>query len=65
VRRGMKNPRGWARHVLAARQTKGPWSRVAGVSRSCSSGFVLSWVMGQCGCGATTSAPSAIPMAGL
>ena len=28
-RRGMKNPRGWARHVLAARQTKGQWSRVA------------------------------------
>ncbi len=27
-RRGMKNPRGWARHVLAARQTKGQWSRV-------------------------------------
>jgi len=28
-RRGMKNPRGWARHVLAARQSKGHWSRVA------------------------------------
>ncbi len=28
-RRGMKNPRGWARHVLAARQTKGDWCRVA------------------------------------
>jgi superfamily II DNA or RNA helicase len=28
-RRGMKNPSGWARHVLAARQTKGHWSRVA------------------------------------
>ena len=28
-RRGMKNPRGWARHVLAARQTRGHWSRVA------------------------------------
>ncbi|MEX0587955.1 MAG: DEAD/DEAH box helicase [Cyanobium sp.] len=28
-RRGMKNPRGWARHVLAARQTKGHWSLVA------------------------------------
>jgi superfamily II DNA or RNA helicase len=28
-RRGMKNPRGWARHVMAARQTKGHWSRVA------------------------------------
>jgi DNA repair protein RadD len=26
--RGMKNPHGWARHVLAARQTKGQWSRV-------------------------------------
>lgn len=28
-RRGMKNPTGWARHVLAARQTKGQWGRVA------------------------------------
>ena len=28
-RRGMKNPRGWARHVLAARQAKGQWRRVA------------------------------------
>lgn len=28
-RRGMKNPRGWAAHVLAARQTKGQWSQVA------------------------------------
>ncbi len=28
-RRGMKNPRGWAKHVLAARQTKRHWSRVA------------------------------------
>lgn len=28
-RRGMKNPRGWARHVLAARQAKGQWSKVA------------------------------------
>jgi superfamily II DNA or RNA helicase len=28
-RRGMKNPRGWARNVLAARQTRGHWSRVA------------------------------------
>jgi DNA repair protein RadD len=27
--RGMKNPRGWAKHVLAARQAKGQWSRVA------------------------------------
>jgi DNA repair protein RadD len=27
-RRGMKNPRGWAMHVLAARQTKGQWSRL-------------------------------------
>jgi DNA repair protein RadD len=27
-RRGMKNPRGWARHVLAARQTKGQFERV-------------------------------------
>ncbi len=28
-RRGMKNPRGWARHVMAARQAKGQWGRVA------------------------------------
>jgi superfamily II DNA or RNA helicase len=28
-RRKMKNPIGWARHVMAARQTKGHWSRVA------------------------------------
>jgi superfamily II DNA or RNA helicase len=28
-RRGMKNPRGWARHVLAARQSKGHWATVA------------------------------------
>jgi superfamily II DNA or RNA helicase len=28
-RRGMKNPRGWARHVIAARQAKGQWSKVA------------------------------------
>ena len=28
-RRGMKNPRGWARHVLAARQAKGQWGVVA------------------------------------
>lgn len=28
-RRGMKHPRGWAQHVLAARQAKGHWSRVA------------------------------------
>ncbi len=28
-RRGMKNPRGWARHVLAARQAKGHWAGVA------------------------------------
>ena len=28
-RRGMKNPRGWARYVLAARQTKGHWRHVA------------------------------------
>jgi DNA repair protein RadD len=27
-RRGMKNPRGWAMHVLAARQSKGQWSRL-------------------------------------
>lgn len=26
--RGMKNPRGWARHVLASRQAKGQWSLV-------------------------------------
>ena len=29
TRRGMKNPAGWARHVLAARQTKGHWARVS------------------------------------
>jgi hypothetical protein len=23
----MKNPKGWARHVLAARQSKGHWGR--------------------------------------
>jgi hypothetical protein len=28
-RRKMKNPIGWARHVMAARQTKGHWRRVA------------------------------------
>jgi superfamily II DNA or RNA helicase len=28
-RRGMKNPTGWARHVMAARQTKGHWRLVA------------------------------------
>ena len=28
-RRGMKNPRGWARHVMAARQAKGQWRKVA------------------------------------
>lgn len=28
-RRGMKNPKGWARHVMAARQTKGRWRAVA------------------------------------
>jgi DNA repair protein RadD len=28
-RRGMKNPRGWARHVLAARQAKGQRAKVA------------------------------------
>ena len=27
-RRGMKNPRGWARHVLASRQAKGQWALV-------------------------------------
>lgn len=27
--RGMKNPAGWARHVLAARQAKGQWERRA------------------------------------
>jgi superfamily II DNA/RNA helicase len=27
--RKMKNPRGWARHVMAARQAKGQWSKVA------------------------------------
>jgi DNA repair protein RadD len=28
-RRNMKNPVGWARHVMAARQTKGHWARVS------------------------------------
>jgi superfamily II DNA or RNA helicase len=28
-RRGMKNPTGWARHVMAARQAKGQWRAVA------------------------------------
>jgi hypothetical protein len=28
-RRGMKNPHGWARHVMAARQAKGQWRKVA------------------------------------
>jgi len=28
-RRGMKNPRGWARYVLAARETKGHWRHVS------------------------------------
>jgi hypothetical protein len=28
-RRNMKNPIGWARHVMAARQTKGHWSLVS------------------------------------
>lgn len=28
-RRNMKNPVGWARHVLAARETKGHWARVS------------------------------------
>jgi hypothetical protein len=28
-RRGMKNPAGWARHVMAARQAKGHWRAVA------------------------------------
>jgi hypothetical protein len=27
--RRMKNPHGWARHVMAARQAKGQWSKVA------------------------------------
>jgi hypothetical protein len=26
--RGYKNPAAWAKHVLAARQTKGQWSRI-------------------------------------
>ena len=29
TKRGLKNPQGWARHVLAGRQTRGHWSRVA------------------------------------
>jgi hypothetical protein len=28
-RRGMKHPRAWAQHVLAARQAKGQWRAVA------------------------------------
>jgi superfamily II DNA or RNA helicase len=28
-RRGMKHPRGWAQHVLASRQAKGQWRKVA------------------------------------
>jgi superfamily II DNA or RNA helicase len=28
-RRGMKSPHGWARHVMAARQAKGQWRKVA------------------------------------
>jgi DNA repair protein RadD len=28
-RRNMKNPVGWARHVMAARETKGHWARVS------------------------------------
>jgi hypothetical protein len=27
-KRGYKNPAAWARYVIAARQTKGQWSRV-------------------------------------
>lgn len=27
-RRGMANPHGWARHVMASRQSKGHWQRV-------------------------------------
>ena len=29
TKRGLKNPQGWARHVLAGRQTRGHWSQVA------------------------------------
>ena len=29
TQRGMKNPRGWARHVLASRQTRGQWELLA------------------------------------
>jgi len=28
MQRGLKNPRGWARHVLAARQAKGRFEKV-------------------------------------
>jgi hypothetical protein len=28
-RRGMKHPRAWAQHVMAARETKGQWRKVA------------------------------------
>ena len=27
--RGMKNPKGWARHVIASRQTRGQWGLLA------------------------------------
>ena len=26
---GMKNPKGWARHVIASRQTRGRWGLLA------------------------------------
>ena len=29
TQRGMKNPKGWARHVIASRQTRGHWSLLA------------------------------------
>jgi DNA repair exonuclease SbcCD ATPase subunit len=29
TQRGMKNPRGWARHVLASRQMRGQWELLA------------------------------------
>jgi superfamily II DNA or RNA helicase len=29
TQRGMKNPKGWARHVIASRQTRGQWGLLA------------------------------------
>ena len=29
TQRGMKNPKGWARHVIASRQARGQWELLA------------------------------------